>query len=56
MESKYQTLQNHGTGCKKNYKKKILAIFEGDDRESIVPLLKEQYKILYGSSNDIIQK
>ena len=27
-----------------------------DDRESIVPLLKEQYKILYGSSNDIIQK
>lgn len=29
-------------------KDKFLAIFEGDNRESLVPLLKEQYESLYG--------
>ena len=30
----------------KELQEKFLEIFEGDDRESIVPLLKEQYRIL----------
>ena len=29
-------------------KDKFLAIFEGDNRESLVPLLKKQYESLYG--------
>ena len=65
-EQKISLLGNHGikipdiaepwNWMQKELQEKFLAIFEGDDRESIVPLLKEQYKILYGSSNDIIQK
>ncbi len=36
-----------------NLQDKFLSIFEGSDRESIVPLLIEQYKMLYHMDFDL---
>ena len=39
-----------------NLKNAFLSIFEGDNRESIVPYLKEQYEKLYGNSSKSVME